>query len=150
MKTVLVAAALVSVMLGGLACLSDFPAGYADNGVYADLSSPVGALASYIAAVYAVNERMEIGTASRALRYQCNRYRGWDVEFRTHGLAEKMRSYSQTTFRIRTVKVWGQSAVITVDQVLSVGRCVPYTFTFEMEDGIWRISGMSTDVGVKF
>jgi hypothetical protein len=150
MKTVLFLAVSLTVLLSGTAVLSSFPAGYADNGVYEDYSSPTGAFKSYIAAVYAVDERMEISSAARTLRYRSNRYRGWDVQSRTRGLADKMRCYSQTKFRIRTVKIWDDTAVMTVDQIMGVGNPVPYVFSFRREGALWKISGMATREAVKY
>lgn len=150
MKILLFVVASITVLLAGLAWLSAMPAGHADNGVFADFSSPVGALASYIAAVYAVDEKMENMTADRPLRYRSNRYRGFDVIDRTASLADKMRCYSQTVFKVRTVKIWADTAVVTVDQVSSAGNPVPYVFSFRREAGEWKISGMSTGDPAKY
>ncbi len=126
----------------GIAGLSAFEAGYSESGVYADFSTPRNALKSYLAAVRAVNEKMEISTANRYLRYRAGRYRGFDVHTRTKGLSDKMLSYSQMVFRIRSERIWGQTAVLYCDQVISTGMPFPYVFKFQEEDGEWRISWM--------
>lgn len=149
-KRAAVAAAPLLAAAAGLAALSLFPPGYDDSGVFRHYGSPASTLKSYVSAVYALDETRETAVGNRRLRIRSNRYRGWDILRRRYFVAGKRMHYRAVTFAIARERVWGDRAQILVHEISPGGRIFPYTYDFEREEGLWRMSDMGPGNNLRY